>query len=99
MVLLQAVLDDELKPLADAIAQLLRQAEAYGRIAVDLWMVLPSNANVREQRIDNAPRELYVARELTVPADDDEIDGLALSWHRELQRAMGIVKYEDDQTR
>jgi alkylated DNA nucleotide flippase Atl1 len=25
-----------------------------------------------------------------------EVDGLALSWHRELQRAIGIVKYEDD---
>ena len=82
-----------------AIAKLLRQAEAYGRVAVDLWMLLPSDDNVHEQQIDKVPRELYVARELTVPADEDEVDGLALSWHRELQRAMGIVKYEDDQTR
>jgi hypothetical protein len=61
-------------------------------------MLLPSNANVHEQQIEDVPRELYVARELTVPADEDGVDGLALSWHRELQRAMGIVKYEDDQT-
>ncbi|MDQ6805506.1 MAG: hypothetical protein M3065_11200 [Actinomycetota bacterium] len=96
VVLLQAMLEDELKPLARAIAKLLRQAEAYGRVAVDLWMLLPSGANVREQQIDTVPRELYVARELTVPADEDDVDALALSWHRELQRAMGIVKYEDD---
>jgi len=93
------MLEDELKPLARAVAELLRQAEAYGRVAVDVWMLLPSSANVREQQIDNVPRELYVARELTVPANEDEVDGLALSWHRELQRAMGIVKYENDQDR
>ena len=34
----QAMLEDELKPLARAIAKLLRQTEAYGRVAVDLWM-------------------------------------------------------------
>jgi hypothetical protein len=32
VVLLQAMLDDELKPLARAIAEFLRQAEAYGRV-------------------------------------------------------------------
>lgn len=95
-VLLQAMLENELKPLTTAIAELLRQAEAYGRVAVDLWMLLPSSANIREQQIDSVPRGLHVARELTVPADMDEVDGLALSWHRELQRAIGIVKYEDD---
>jgi len=98
VVLLQAMLEDELKPIARAIAELLRQAESYGRVAVDLWMLLPSNANVHEQQIDDVPRELYVGRELTVPADEDDVEALALSWHRELQRAMGIVKYEDDQT-
>jgi hypothetical protein len=92
------MLEEELKPLARAIATLLSQAEAYGRVAVDLWMLLPSKANVREQQIDSVPRELHVARELTVPAEEDEVGELALSWHRELQRAMGIVKYEDDQT-
>jgi hypothetical protein len=97
MVLLQAILEDELRPLARTLADLLRQAEAYGRVAVDLWMLLPPKSHVREQQIVDVPRELYVARELTVPADEDEIEALALSWHRELQRAIGIVKYEDDQ--
>jgi hypothetical protein len=41
-------------------------------------MLLLSSATVREQQIDNAPRELYVARVLTVPADEAEVDGLAL---------------------
>jgi hypothetical protein len=98
VVLLQAMLEDELKPIAFAIAGLLHQAEAYGRVAVDLWMLLPSTASMRQQEIADVPRELYVGRELTVPADEDDIEALALSWHRELQRAMGIVKYEDDQT-
>jgi hypothetical protein len=98
VVMLQAMLEDELKPIARAIADLVRQAEAYGRIAVDLWMLLPSNVNVHEQQIDDVPRALHVGSELTVPANEDGVDGLALSWHRELQRAMGIVKHEDDQT-
>jgi hypothetical protein len=96
VVLLQAMLENELKPLASAISELLRQAEAYGRVAVDLWMLLPSSTNIREQELESIPRELHVARELTVPAEAGEIDGLALSWHRELQRAIGIVKFEDD---
>ena len=98
VVLLQAMLEDELKAIARAVADLLRQAEAYGRVAVDLWMLLPSNASVHEQQIADVPRELCVGRELTVPADEDDVEALALSWHRELQRAMGIVKYENDQT-
>jgi Putative DNA-binding domain len=98
VVLLQAILEDELKPIAHAIADLLRQAEAYGRVAVDLWVLLPSTAGVHEQQIADVPRELYVGRELTVPADEGDVEALALSWHRELQRAMGIVKYENDQT-
>ena len=96
-VLLQALLEDELKPLARAIAELLGHAEAYGRVAVDLWVVFPSTAHVREQQIDSIPRQLQVTREVTVPAGDDDTEALALSWHRELQRAIGIVKYEDDE--
>jgi hypothetical protein len=96
-VLLNAILEDELKPLARAIAGLLRQAEAYGRVAVDLWMLMPDTAHIREQQIDGEP-QLHVTRELTVPVDSAETDALALSWHRELQRAIGIVKYESDQT-
>lgn len=96
-VLLNAILEDELKPLARAIADLLRQAEAYGRVAVDLWMLMPDTAHIREQLIDGEP-QLHVTRELTVPVDSAETDVLALSWHRELQRAIGIVKYERDQT-
>ena len=77
--LLQALLEDELKPMARAIAELLDQAEAYGRVAVDLWEVFPSTAHVREQQIADIPRQLQVTRELTVPAGDDDADALALS--------------------
>ena len=93
--LLNALFEDELRPLARAIATLLQQAEAYGRAAVDMWMLMPDTAVIREQEIDARP-ELHVTRELTVPGDADEAEALALSWHRELQRAIGIVKFEGD---
>jgi hypothetical protein len=60
-------------------------------------MLMPNNANIREQEIDGEP-QLHVTRELTVPADSAETEALALSWHRELQRAIGIVKYEGEAT-
>lgn len=96
MLLIGAMLEDELAPLASALARLLEGAEAYGRAAVDLWLIMPRGANVREQQVSEVPRELRVARELTVPADEDEVGALALLWHRELQRSAGIVKYETE---
>ena len=59
---------------------------------------LEGTTGVHEQQIADVPREPYVGRALTVPADEGDVEALALCWHRELQRAMGIVKYEHDQT-
>jgi hypothetical protein len=95
-VLIRAILEDELVPLATALASLLEGAEAYGRAAVDLWLTLPKGENFHEQQVAGVPRELRVGRELTVPAEEEEVRALALSWHRELQRASGIAKYEGE---
>jgi hypothetical protein len=95
-VLLQAMLDDEILPLATTLARLLKQAEAHGRVAVDLWLVLAPKTTVQEQRRDSLSRPLHAAGELSVPADDDDIEALARQWHRELQRTVGVVKYEDE---
>lgn len=94
-VLLNAILEDELMPLARAITELLRQAEAIGRVAVDLWMLMPKTVAVHEQETDGKP-QLQITRELTVPTSAGEAEALALSWHRELQREIGIVKYEGE---
>lgn len=97
-VLLNAMLEEELQPLATALAGLLERAEAYGRAAVDLWLVLPRGASI-QGGAGGMPRELKVTpveRELTVPTDAGEVRELALSWHRQLQRTAGVVKYEDD---
>lgn len=93
-VLLQAMLEDEIRPLATMIAALLYEAEAYGRVAVDLSLILPSHAVVHEQAREAIPRGLHVARELAIPADEDEVAALARAWHRELQREFGVVKFE-----
>lgn len=95
-VLLNAMLDDELIPLARAVTDLLKTGEAYGRAAIDLWLVLPPAASVADRQTTEFPRTSRVAREITIPAADDEVRALALSWHRELQRTAGVVKYEGE---
>lgn len=94
LILLEAMLDEEIRPLVTAIAALLYEAEAYGRAVVDLWIVQPPATWIHEQERDTAPRALHVSGELTIPADESEANALAVSWHRELQREVGIVKFE-----
>lgn len=92
--LIQAILEDEIQPLATLLADGLAEAEAHGRAIVDLWVLLPPLSNIGPG--DRGPRRLHVSRELTVPADAHEVREVALAWHRELQREVGIVKYEDE---
>jgi hypothetical protein len=95
-VLLQAVLEDELLPLTTSLSALLQQAEAYGRAVVDLWLVMARGVQVHRAAAAGMDREMHVSRELTVPADEDEVRALAESWHRELQRNVGIAKFEGE---
>ena len=95
-VLLQAVLEDELLPLTTSLSALLEQAEAYGRAVVDLWLVMARGVQVHRAVVAGMDREMHVSREVTIPADEDEVRALAESWHRELQRNVGIAKFEGE---
>jgi hypothetical protein len=95
-ILVNALLDDEIKPLLATLADLLYEAEAFGRVAVDLWIQRPHKSDVREQVRESVPVGLHVAGELTIPAEDSEVNALAHAWHRELQREFGIVKFEGE---
>jgi hypothetical protein len=90
-----AILDGELRPLAVALIETLTAAEAIGRSVVDLWILTPADSRSFGGG-HRVPRDLHVAREVTIPADADEVAALAESWHREVQRALGIVKYEGE---
>jgi hypothetical protein len=93
--LLQSMLETEIRPLVMTLASLLYEAEAFGRAIVDLWILLPPNPRVQSQ-LRQPGREIHVSGELTIPADSSEAAALAVSWHRELQREVGIVKFERD---
>jgi hypothetical protein len=95
VVLIQTLLEEELQPLARALVSLLEAAEAIGRSVVDFWLVLPAGGEVAggpAHRLNG----LRATAEITVPATADEIDALAGRWFRQIQRNMGIVKYEHD---
>lgn len=91
--LLDRMLDEELVPLAQTVTSLLRNAEAFGRAAVDLWIVFAHGGRLHGGH-RHAGGHIHVAREITIPADDDEVLDLAEQWHREVQREAGIVKFE-----
>jgi hypothetical protein len=96
--LMNAILDGELRPLARCLAELLKSAEVYGRALFDLSVGLPPSTNIYEARVGKPPTRdpLFTSAQLTIPADDDEIDALAEYWHRELQRQLGVVKFEGE---
>lgn len=94
-VTLSALLDDNLIPLAATLSDMLVEAEGYGRAIVDLWLLIPPKGDIAGRRRE-IPRALYASRDLTVPAGADEVQELAHSWHRELQRAIGIIKFEGE---
>lgn len=92
--LINATLDDEIRPLVETLVALLHESEAIGRAVVDLWVVMPPTVSVHGQRRPGVAQHLHVAGELTIPADNAETAALAVAWHRELQREVGIVKFE-----
>jgi hypothetical protein len=95
VVMVEQLLDAEIRPLVKTLASSLDEAEAVGRTIADLWIIMSPEAGIggRQRAV---PAQLHVSGELTVPATDDEIEALALAWHREIQRTIGIVKYERD---
>lgn len=93
--LIQATLDEELRPIARFLADALAKAEAFGRAIVEVFILFPPKVELYGAQRPTPP-ELHASRDLTVPADAHEVDELAEAWHRELQRAIGIAKFEDD---
>lgn len=86
--------DEVLLPLARAMSTILTAAEACGRVAIDLWMLLPEGAQVSDARTARDLRQVQVMRSLTIPASDEEVQQLARSWYREIRRGFGIADYE-----
>jgi Putative DNA-binding domain len=75
-------------PPLSAVAKILTTAEAYGRAAFDTWICLPGDVVVKGGR---KGREIHIAGELTIPADDEEIRGLGLQWEREFARSFASI--------
>ncbi len=92
------VFERELLPLSRSLAGLLVAGEAIGRAVIDVWVLLADGGRVLGSPGGEllAERPFRVAREITIPADEDEVEAVAREWHRELQREVGIEVFEDD---
>jgi hypothetical protein len=93
---LDSMLGDELRPLAETLADGLRAAEAYGRSVAEAYLSLSENGKLYGGRTVS-PRRLRSSHELTIPGDANEIASLAESWHREFQRSVGLERYEGEE--
>jgi hypothetical protein len=80
-------------PLITALVSSLHRAEAFGRTLADLWIIIGADGQIGGRQRNVSP-QLHVSGELTIPASGSEIEALALTWHREIQREIGIVRYE-----
>jgi hypothetical protein len=87
--------EQELLPPANALTNLLTEAEAYGRAIADVWILLPADSTISGERHKGA-RAIHISREITIPVDDSDVRELALQWHRELKRTVGIEAYEGE---
>ncbi|GIK83202.1 MAG: hypothetical protein BroJett024_43070 [Alphaproteobacteria bacterium] len=93
--LVNAILEAELLPIANALATMLESGECVGRVATDLW-IRTADPRIQDGDVLRRSGDLHVARDLTAPLEQGDVISLAESWHREIQRSMGIVKFEDD---
>jgi Putative DNA-binding domain len=88
-----------IRPVLDAIVEMLSTAEAYGRAAFDTWICVPGDVSVDGSQLRHGPgtqaREIHISGELTIPADDDEVGALGTQWEREFARHFGIKRWED----
>ncbi len=94
VILLESLLEQHMRPLARALGKMLDSAEAIGRVLVDYSLGLGVQGYISGGR--HRPQAVRASAEVTIPATEPEIDELAANWHRQLQRQIGIVKYERD---
>ena len=92
--LVNAMLEDELLPLASALVEILSTAEAIGRVVIDVWVLLSNETITTTGQGQMLEGAIHVSREITIPASEKDVRDLAESWHREIQRELGIVKFE-----
>jgi hypothetical protein len=84
-----------LEPLVGALAQALQDAEAYGRSAWHVFVLLPHEIEIDGQR--HGPQRIsHRGGELTVPADDQDVAALARRVAREYARAAGLEVWEGE---
>jgi hypothetical protein len=92
-------LAEQILPLLRTCVDGLRQAEAYGNAAADVWVSVPIDVRVlikHPDRFDEAPNPLwfYASGAIPIPADDDELEELVWRWTREFLRAAGRPAWE-----
>lgn len=91
---LESIMSAQLRRMAMTIAELFDRSETHGRVVTDAQVMIPVTATISEQRRP-AGRWLHVADELTVPADQDEVEAMVQRWYREMQRGLGIEAWEE----
>lgn len=90
---LEALRMEDFEPLVAALADALKEAEAYGRSVWHVFVLLPDDVSVMDQR--RAPESVtHIGGELTVPADDEEVATLARRLMREYARGAGFAAWE-----
>jgi hypothetical protein len=95
--LVDAIFESDLRPLARCFADLLASGEVYGRALLNLTIAMPPATSIYQARRMTPPTEpLFSSGELTIPADQDEVDALAEYWDRELHRQLGVARYEGE---
>jgi Schlafen, AlbA_2 len=84
---------DHLCPTINAVASMLRQGEAFGQAAIDLWVVVTSPVLLGGEWLPEGSM-FHCSGEVVIPADDAELDALACRWEREIARELGIAEWE-----
>jgi len=93
LLLLDRLRADTLEPLLRVLAEALAEAEAFGRSAWDVFVLLPHEIRIPDEQ-RGAQRIVHMGAELTIPASDDEVAGLAHRLMREYARGAGLRAWE-----
>lgn len=93
--MISTTLDGELRPALVGLVDALTRAEAFGRAVADVWIIQAIGGQLHGG-MRTAPRLLHAAGELSIPAEPSEVEALASSWQRELEREVGLERFEGE---
>lgn len=79
--------------MVEQITTALTAAEAYGRAAWRVNILLPVDASVTGQRV-HPPGLFFAGDELTTPSEEDTRRALVNGWLREYMREAGVPQWE-----